>query len=89
MASLRSREIADHVHLCYEHVARVFRRETGQTLTEYRDQVRLTEAKELLCRSSDRVTVLRDGRYVDTSPIGTLSHDLPRANARFVPQGHG
>jgi AraC-like DNA-binding protein len=49
-------EIAWHVHKSEEHVARVFRKVTGQTVFEYLRTVRLESAKTLLINSDKTLT---------------------------------
>lgn len=49
-------EIAWHVHKSEEHVARIFRKVTGQTVFEYLRTVRLESAKTLLINSDKALT---------------------------------
>jgi AraC-like DNA-binding protein len=54
--ALRLGDIASHVQLSEEHLARVFKQATGQTLLEYARQTRLERAKTLLVNSDRTVS---------------------------------
>ena len=46
--SFSRKEIADHVHLSQNHLARLFKRETGSSIANYTVQMRMERAMELL-----------------------------------------
>jgi two-component system response regulator YesN len=48
--------VAEHLHVSPNYLSRLFRRETGQTLTEYVQRVRLEEARQLLARGGRRIS---------------------------------
>lgn len=45
---LTIQDIADHVHLSVNHIAGLFKKETGQTIFDYITSVRISTAKQLL-----------------------------------------
>lgn len=49
--SFTRQDIADHVHLSQNHLARIFRRETGMSIAEYTLQQRMSQAVELLAHT--------------------------------------
>ena len=49
-------QVLDHVHVSRFHFCKIFRKNTGMTLTEYVNRFRLTKAKDLLANYSLRVS---------------------------------
>jgi two-component system response regulator YesN len=48
--------VALELHVSPNYLSRLFRRETGQTLTEYVQRVRLEEARQLLAQGGSRIS---------------------------------
>lgn len=85
--------IATHVQLSEEHLARIFKQETGQTLLEYARHVRLEQAKTLLIGSPNNVSEIavltgfssvslfsrNFRRYVGVSPLAYRQRLVDRA----------
>jgi AraC-like DNA-binding protein len=53
---LRVSHIARHVNLCADHCARLFRQETGLSVTSYITWIRIEKTKELLANPQARIT---------------------------------
>ena len=53
--SFTRQDIADHVHLSQNHLARLFRKETGMSIAEFTLQERMNQATELLVRTDRSV----------------------------------
>ena len=49
--SFTRQDIADHVHLSQNHLARIFRKETGMSIAEFTLQQRMGQAVELLAHT--------------------------------------
>jgi len=78
---LKLGEIAWHVHKSEEHVARIFRKLTGQTIFEYLRMVRLERAKTLLIDSDKTLTeIARLSGFSSLSLFSrTFTHNVGRS----------
>jgi len=48
-------EVAEAVHVSAPHLSRLFRRETGRTLTDYLQALRISRAREQLAETDDGI----------------------------------
>ncbi len=60
MGSLNRKEIAIHVSLNPAYLSRFFKKETGQTLTEYITELRLDESKKILSETDLTITLIAE-----------------------------
>jgi AraC family transcriptional regulator len=61
--------IAAQIHVSPSHLARIFRRQTGRTVTEYLHALRISHAKQLLAETDDTVLAV-----ALSSGFGTPEH---------------